>query len=98
RDEPEDHDAGTRKESAMLQSMLIPLDGGPLAEQVLAPATALARKLDIPVTLLRLVPSRTPVAIAAGGPARPFDDPVLSARAYLSERRSDLAHRGVAVT
>src|SRR5262249_15228999 len=82
----------------MLQSMLIPLDGGPLAEQVLAPATALARELDIPVTLLRLVPSRTPVATAAGGPARPSDDPVLAARAYLAARRSDLAEQGVAVT
>src|SRR5262249_3196596 len=46
-----------RKERAMLHSMLIPLDGSPLAERVLAPATALARRLDIPVTLLRLVPS-----------------------------------------
>src|SRR5262249_26384124 len=61
-------------------------------------ATTLARRLDIPVMLLRLVPSRTPLATAAGGPARPFDDPVLAARAYLAGRRSELAEQGVAAT
>src|SRR5439155_17515373 len=36
------------KEPAMLHSILVPLDGSLLAKRALAPATALARKLDVP--------------------------------------------------
>jgi nucleotide-binding universal stress UspA family protein len=40
----------------MPRHLLITLDGSPLAEQVLAPALAVARCLDTAVTLLRVVP------------------------------------------
>src|SRR5262245_53338933 len=70
-----------------LGPILVPLDGSPLAEEVLAPAGELARLLGVNITLLRIV---KPVP----GSAVP-DDPALGQEARALLNRTREVHREV---
>jgi len=65
----------------MVESILIPLDGSPLAEQVLEPALDLARLLEARCTLLRVIESSQ--APANRGPGGPLATALEEATAYL---------------
>lgn len=54
------------KTDIVLQHVLIPLDGTPLAEQILPPAVNLARLMGAALTLLRIVKPVMPMAMPAG--------------------------------
>jgi nucleotide-binding universal stress UspA family protein len=56
---PKDSEADFAKEPDF-RRVLIPLDGSPLAEQILEPATALAAARESDITLLRVVQQLTP--------------------------------------
>src|SRR5215207_9479925 len=83
----------------MISSILVPLDGSPLAEQVLPPVVQLAHGLGAPVTLLTAISAG---AVAAGRPPeyRATFDQIVSAeaekaRAYLAKQRARLEAQGV---
>jgi nucleotide-binding universal stress UspA family protein len=76
--------------------VLIPLDGSPLAEQILVPAVALAQPTGADYTLLRVIPPVVAAVFEPAGVAAPVlvDEPSLQerksqAQAYLQ----DVAHR-----
>jgi nucleotide-binding universal stress UspA family protein len=74
-----------------LSRVVIPLDGSHLAEQVLGPAAELARLLDVPCTLLRVVePQDTASGFADGGPS-------VKATSYLGGVAGVLRARGLEV-
>jgi len=54
------------KTDRTLNNVLIPLDGTPLAEQILEPATALARLYGAGLTLLRVVRPLVPTSVPVG--------------------------------
>jgi nucleotide-binding universal stress UspA family protein len=59
---PQDHPPDLAKEQA-IQHMLIPLDGTPLAEQILEPALTLGKAMNAHYTLLRVVTPVYPVTL-----------------------------------
>ena len=64
-----EHDAGalTAGEEPAVERILVPLDGSPFGEQILAPATTLARLMNASLTLLSVVePMLANAALAAG--------------------------------
>ena len=61
---PQDHPPDLAKEQA-IQHMLIPLDGTPLAEQILEPALTLGKAMNADYTLLRVVTPVYPVTLPA---------------------------------
>src|SRR5829696_2834504 len=64
-----EHDAGvhTADEEPAVQRILVPLDGSPFGEQILAPATALAGLMNASLTLLSVVePMLANAALATG--------------------------------
>src|ERR671916_353028 len=91
----------------MFSSILVPLDGSPLAEQVLPPVAQLARGLRAPVTLLTAISAGA--VLAGRAPEYQVSiDKVVSAEAekardYLANQRAQLeaqrveAHTRVAV-
>jgi nucleotide-binding universal stress UspA family protein len=54
------------KEQITPRNILIPLDGTPLAEQILEPATSLARLFGADITLLRVVRPLLPTSVPVG--------------------------------
>jgi nucleotide-binding universal stress UspA family protein len=84
--------------------ILIPLDGGPLAEQVLGPAVALGQPVGADYTLLRVLPPAVAVVFEPAGTPMPVlvDDPPLQeresqARAYLDQVANRLRAEGLGV-
>jgi nucleotide-binding universal stress UspA family protein len=61
---PQDHPPDLAKEQT-IQHMLIPLDGTPLAEQILEPALTLGKPMNADYTLLRVVTPVYPVTLPA---------------------------------
>jgi nucleotide-binding universal stress UspA family protein len=61
---PHEEDSDLTEETKF-ERMLIPLDGSPLAEQVLKPASTLAAATNAQVTLLRVVQQLTPESYVA---------------------------------
>jgi nucleotide-binding universal stress UspA family protein len=61
---PQDHPPDLAKEQT-IQHMLIPLDGTPLAEQILEPALTLGKAMNADYTLLRVVTPVYPVTLPA---------------------------------
>ena len=87
-------DDGSPPQEGRLGSVLVPLDGSPLAEQVLPHATAVAKALDLEVTLLRVTPGLRPAEMAAPPPEPREPDP--EAVAYLEPIEQRLRKAGVA--
>src|SRR5262249_34253363 len=65
---PEPHAPDLSKEYT-IKHMLIPLDGTPLAEEILDPALTLGKAMQCDYTLLRVVTPVYPVALPAAEPA-----------------------------
>ena len=78
----------------MISTILVPLDGSPLAEQALPHACRLASTTGASLVLVRAAP-HVPVA---GDPASPLRVTVREAEAYLSVLRQRLAGEGFAVS
>lgn len=83
-----------------IKSIIVPLDGSELAEQVLPHAASLAKTLDLGVTLLRVTPTAGDYYRFMEYPMPRFDDlpEQLDAEAlgYLENQGSKLRHQGVA--
>jgi nucleotide-binding universal stress UspA family protein len=77
----------------VLDNILIPLDGSPLAEQVLEPALDLARLMAARCTLLRVLKSRSSPPDSAGGKS-PEE---AQAGAYLEHLAARVREQGVPV-
>jgi nucleotide-binding universal stress UspA family protein len=84
-----------------LRHFLIPLDGSPLAEQVLGPATTLGTLLQADYTLFRtvyppaVISPDASICLAAGLPS--LEELEADARAYLERVANDLRARGLSV-
>ncbi len=78
-------------QSPSLQQMLIPLDGSPLAEQILAPALALGDALEADFTLLRIVEPLFPIYNYLARTKELDEAEILAARRYLEEVTKRLA-------
>ncbi len=76
----------------VLDNILIPLDGSPLAEQVLGPALDLARLMQARCHLLRVVPPASSAHQGAGGQSEKAD-----AQAYLRRVAEGLQGQGLEV-
>jgi len=76
-----------------LRRMLIPLDGSPLAEQILGPATEIAVLLQMDMTLMRITAPFLDIDDATHGfPPSPSSDTIENMRSRLREMRTtDLA-------
>jgi nucleotide-binding universal stress UspA family protein len=90
------------KEAAMLQKILVPLDGSKLAEQALPYAEALAEKFESEIILLWVVQLPVPVAADYGAPYSAtitFDTSVTAeteqAEAYLESLRESLSEHQI---
>ena len=81
------------QQDAGLGSVLVPLDGSPLAEQVLPHATAVAKALDLEVTLLRVTPGLRPAEMAPPPPEP--REPDTEAVAYLETIEQQLRRADV---
>jgi nucleotide-binding universal stress UspA family protein len=81
-----------------LRHVLVPLDGSPLAESVLAPALNFARLWEGRFTLLRVIEASPPTT--AGWPNRPLppeQQQEVAARAYLEKLAGRLREQGTTV-
>lgn len=78
-------------QSPSLQQMLIPLDGSPLAEQILEPAAALGDVLGADFTLLRIVEPLFPIYNYLARTKELDEAEILAARRYLDEVMQRLA-------
>ena len=78
-------------QSPSLQQMLIPLDGSPLAEQILASALALGDTLGTDFTLLRIVEPLFPIYNYLARTKELDEAEILAARRYLEEVTKRLA-------
>ena len=94
----------------MYARIVVPLDGSPLAEQVLPHVEALARAFDSTVTLVRATSPPGPIIVdtagtlPVGGPGAPVVDPTPlveaereAAARYLEELVDRLRGQGIAV-
>jgi nucleotide-binding universal stress UspA family protein len=54
----------TKREAVSLQTLIVPLDGSPLAEMAIPCAVELANKLDLDITLVRAFSLPAPIALA----------------------------------
>jgi nucleotide-binding universal stress UspA family protein len=75
----------------MLRTILVPLDGSPLAEQALPHACRLARQTGADLVLLRAAPYVT----NPGHPSTPLRVTVHDAATYLVGQRRELAEQGI---
>jgi nucleotide-binding universal stress UspA family protein len=75
-----------------VNDVLIPLDGSPLAEQVLGPALELARLMEARCSLLRVVPPHSTAGRGEGDPAE-----VTAAEEYLNGIAARLQRQGLQV-
>jgi nucleotide-binding universal stress UspA family protein len=79
--------------------ILVPLDGSPLAEQILPEVTALAKELKASVSLLRVLTPDTYSQKQIMQPGLPWWDAAIdAANAYLTRTANYLAHFGVPAT
>lgn len=81
--------------SKEFHSIVVPLDGSGLAEQILGPIVPLAKLEEASITLLHvLAPEETPITGEVAG-APWWEKKVAAARAYLSRRAKALRTHGV---
>lgn len=79
-------------------TIVVPLDGSTLAEQILPPVTTVARRLGATVSLLRVLTPSTYAQEQIMQPGLPWwDADIAEANAYLSDAASSLTQEGVAV-
>lgn len=79
--------------------ILVPLDGSPLAEQILPQVTALAKELNASVSLLRVLTPDTYSQKQIMQRGLPWwDNAIEAANAYLTRTANYLAHFGVPAT
>lgn len=79
--------------------ILVPLDGSPLAEQILPQVATLAREINASVSLLRVLTPDTYSQKQIMQPGLPWWDAAIdAANIYLTRTASYLAHFGVAAT
>jgi nucleotide-binding universal stress UspA family protein len=90
-------------EASAVRHIMIPLDGTPLGERILEPATELGRMLGADFTLLRVVAPVTAMAFDPAGVAIPNYVPAVDenlavdARAYLDRVAESLRRQGFTV-
>jgi nucleotide-binding universal stress UspA family protein len=92
--------------SVVISRLVLPLDGSPLAEQSIAVATVLARRLSTPLLLVRAVNMAELMPPAIGmGEAIPFqiydeteDEMNKEATGYLDAKADELRREGLTVT
>jgi nucleotide-binding universal stress UspA family protein len=81
-----------------LEDIIVPLDGSPMAEQVLPHAIALSKALDIGITLLRAIPSAAEYFSYMDYPLPNYDElyqqVVADARQYLEAMKSQVSGLG----
>lgn len=89
----------------MYTRIVVPLDGSDLAEQALDEAKSLARKLDIPLHLLRVVDTYRTQSLPATGMALDYsmlaelaEEEIEDAKTYLQQRVDDVKKEGFDVT
>lgn len=89
----------------MFQRIVVPLDGSTVAEQALPDATELARLMDVPVHLLRVVDpyvsehgSLTGMFVDEGAIAQAIREEEAIARGYLESVADRMGKAGVRVT
>ena len=98
----EDAEAGDLPDDVRIGGVLVPLDGSPLAEIALSPATELARLLDAPITLLMVL--ENPLGVSPGfvpyaaqyDPVVPFEQNEQAGR-YLEVIADRIRARGFSV-
>ena len=76
-----------------LKTILVPLDGSPVAEAALAPAVALAREAGAKLVLLRAAEAHT---LPTADPIEAQVDVMREAQEYLARTRARVAGAGVA--
>lgn len=89
----------------LYKRIVVPLDGSPLAEEALDQATELARRLDIPIHLVRVVDTYRTQAVPAAGMALDYsllaelaEEEMEDARAYMKEQTDKLTAAGLSAT
>jgi nucleotide-binding universal stress UspA family protein len=81
-----------------LKRIVVPLDGSPLAEQILAPVLALAKLEDAEITLLNVLIPHSYSQKEIADPSLPWwDKDIAIAQAYLFRIAGDLRRSGAAV-
>jgi len=97
---PEQQDNHKQLE-ARLRHVILPLDGSPLSEAATPTALELAVKLNLPITLVRVVPTAQFTAAGgwagtyAGGYAQVLEAVESETKEYLAAKVSDLKGRGI---
>jgi nucleotide-binding universal stress UspA family protein len=82
----------------MYKLILLPLDGSPLAEQVLPHAIAIAERFQSELVLLRvLIPLSRPPTTTEAALQRAEEAAAVFAREYLERVAADVQERGIAV-
>jgi nucleotide-binding universal stress UspA family protein len=81
-------------EDVILRHLLIPLDGSPFAEQILAPAVELGRLMEADYTLLQVLPALPPASTTDFSPQEQLRTP---AQAYLHRVAEPLRRQGLQV-
>lgn len=86
---------GAKKPDPTFHNMLVALDGTPMAEEILAPAGELAKRMGAALTLLRVVPA-VPEGAKATIAGEPLADKLRAeAHVYLQRIAGSLRERGV---
>ena len=85
--------------SSATARFVVPLDGSPMAEQILPEVATLAKAFNASITLLHVLTPQTYAQKRIVQPGLPWwDGDIAAANAYLSDRASILAGTGLTVT
>ena len=89
----------------LYKRIVVPLDGSPLAEEALDQAIELAKRVDIPIHLVRVVDTYRTQAVPATGMALDYsllaelaEEELEDARSYMKEQTDKLTAEGLTAT
>lgn len=89
----------------LYKRIIVPLDGSPLAEEALDQAMELAKRVDIPIHLVRVVDTYRTQAVPATGMALDYsllaelaEEELEDARSYMKEQTDKLTAEGLTAT
>ncbi len=89
----------------LYKRIVVPLDGSPLAEEALDQAMELAKRVDIPIHLVRVVDTYRTQAVPATGMALDYsllaelaEEELEDARSYMKEQTDKLTAEGLTAT
>jgi nucleotide-binding universal stress UspA family protein len=97
---PKDEGANEQRE-AKLNRIILPLDGSPLSEAAIPDALDIAKSFNLPVTVVRVVPTAQMSAAGewaagyAGGYAEVLEAVEAETKDYLASKVSELKQRGI---